>query len=110
MSACTCISLTVGAGGLFDGARTSTSVTVQVTPGSTCSLAYITPGGTPSTAAGLGARSAATSGLITWSFLIGGAALDQRAAKCGSFLTSPRARSVFVLDVEVGTANGSGQP
>jgi hypothetical protein len=49
------------------------SVTVQAAAAATCSLAYTTPAGTRSTAAGLGAKSADASGLITWSFLIGGA-------------------------------------
>lgn len=48
------------------------SVTLQTAPGDTCVLSYTTPSGTRSTAAGLGAQTASNTGVITWSFLIGG--------------------------------------
>lgn len=46
-------------------------VTVQTAPGATCSIQYITPAGTNSTARGLETRTATTSGQVSWSWVIG---------------------------------------
>lgn len=71
----------------------SASVTVQTDPGATCTLAYTTPSGTRSNAAGLGQQMAGASGVVTWSFLIGGATrrgVGMLSVSCpGGSLSSP---------------------
>jgi hypothetical protein len=56
------------------GARASTaSVAIQTTPGATCSVRYVTPAGSISTAAGQGASSIKTAdadGRVAWSWRI----------------------------------------
>jgi hypothetical protein len=47
------------------------SVSVQTTPGASCSISYRTPAGTPSTAQGLTPRVADSSGVVTWTWDIG---------------------------------------
>ena len=49
----------------------SALVSVQTTPGASCSIAYRTPAGTKSTAAGLGAKTADSTGAVSWSWKIG---------------------------------------
>jgi hypothetical protein len=48
------------------------SVTVSTAPGAQCSLDYQTPAGTSSTAQGLGPKSADATGMVSWTWLIGG--------------------------------------
>jgi hypothetical protein len=45
---------------------------VKTVAGATCSITYTTPAGTVSRAQGLDTRKADGSGMITWSWLIGG--------------------------------------
>jgi hypothetical protein len=47
------------------------SVTVQAAPGALCSIAYMTPYGTASTAQGLVAKRADSGGRVAWAWLIG---------------------------------------
>jgi hypothetical protein len=47
------------------------TVSVQAMPGAQCSIAYTTPSGRKSTAAGLEDKSADANGNVTWSWLIG---------------------------------------
>jgi micrococcal nuclease len=46
-------------------------VSVQAPAGATCSIAYRTPAGTASTAAGLGEQTVPSTGVVTWTFMIG---------------------------------------
>ena len=69
------------------------SVTVQANSGAACSITYTTPAGTVSRAAGLAPQSVGSSGVVTWSFLIGGSTrrgTGTVSVTCdGSSITSP---------------------
>jgi hypothetical protein len=47
------------------------SVSVQTTPGAACSIVYVTPAGSTSTAQGLGSKYADANGQVYWSWKIG---------------------------------------
>ncbi len=47
------------------------SATVQTSPNASCSITYVTPHGTVSRARGLYAKTAGTTGLVSWSWVIG---------------------------------------
>jgi hypothetical protein len=47
------------------------SVSVQTTPGASCSIAYRTPAGTSSTAQGLTTKTADANGTLSWTWEIG---------------------------------------
>jgi hypothetical protein len=47
------------------------SLTAQTAPSASCSLSYVTPGGTISSAQGLGAATANAAGVVTWSWTVG---------------------------------------
>jgi len=53
------------------GRNGTARATVQTTPGASCAIAYVTPAGTRSVAAGLVAKTADTAGQASWSWMIG---------------------------------------
>jgi hypothetical protein len=48
------------------------SATVQTSAGTSCSISYVTPAGTKSTAQGLYTKTAGGDGTVSWSWNIGG--------------------------------------
>lgn len=72
------------------------SVTVQTTPGASCSIRYATPLGTVSTTEGLTAKVADAAGRVTWSWAIGARAsvgFGTVTVTCGAFSASSPIRS-----------------
>jgi hypothetical protein len=51
--------------------RGQASIVVQTVPAAACTLAYVTPSGTRSTARGVGPATADTTGRASWSWMIG---------------------------------------